>query len=384
MFLERWLRLYSQALRIRKKKALQNPKKPESKTLLKLQALDDRIVPNASRLIGIYPDIRDLIGSYSSSTTANSVVTHFAVITSPQTTAGAAREVEIIALNANNRPVSNYTGTVQITSSDSAAVLPATYTFTAADHGRHEFSVILNSTGSETITATDTSTSTLSGSTSVTVNPALVATHFALLTQKNVYSGAIESVTVVALDASNRVVPNYTGTIQFSTAATGVTLPANYTFTSADQGVHTFQITSTTIGSETLTATDTASPSITGSVTVNVKADLVATHFALIQLPSAYGSTTAQYLVVALDANNRVVPTYTGTIHFTSTDSGATLPADYTFTLADGGSHVFSVTYSSAATKSTTVTVIDTTNSSLTGSSTNSHRRDNFVFNFGW
>src|SRR5262249_34533151 len=43
-----------------------------------------------------------------------------------------------------------------------------------------------------------------------------------------------------------------------------------------------------------------------------------------------------------LDANNNPVPGYTGTVHFTSADpNGATLPADYTFTADDNGTHIF-------------------------------------------
>ncbi len=40
---------------------------------------------------------------------------------------------------------------------------------------------------------------------------------------------------------------------------------------------------------------------------------------------------------------NNLVPNYTGAVHFSSTDSQALLPADYTFTPADHGSHAFVV-----------------------------------------
>src|SRR5207253_3196320 len=49
-------------------------------------------------------------------------------------------------------------------------------------------------------------------------------------------------------------------------------LPANYTFTAADAGVHTFGITLRTAGAQSVTAADTASPSLTASqtgITVN-------------------------------------------------------------------------------------------------------------------
>jgi hypothetical protein len=54
---------------------------------------------------------------------------------------------------------------------------------------------------------------------------------------------------------------------------------------------------------------------------------------------------------------------YTGTVTFTSTDSAASLPASYTFTTADGGSHSFptgSLIFKTAA-AAQTITVADTT-----------------------
>jgi hypothetical protein len=69
--------------------------------------------------------------------------------------------------------------------------------------------------------------------------------------------------------------------------------------------------------------------------------------------------------VTALDANNNPVPSYAGTVHFTSSDSQAGLPPDAT--LANGTGN-FSVTLKTAG--SQTVTVTDTANGSLTGSAT--------------
>jgi hypothetical protein len=45
--------------------------------------------------------------------------------------------------------------------------------------------------------------------------------------------------------------------------------------------------------------------------------------------------------VTAKDASNLTITGYTGTIHFTSNDSQAALPGDYTFTGGDAGTHTF-------------------------------------------
>src|SRR5207249_2407501 len=71
--------------------------------------------------------------------------------------------------------------------------------------------------------------------------------------------------------------------------------------------------------------------------------------------------------VSALDPFLNVDPTYTGRIHFTSSDPAATLPADYTFVAADGGVHTFSgVTLTAIGRISITAT--DVSNSKITGS----------------
>ena len=67
-------------------------------------------------------------------------------------TAGAAGSFTITAKKADGSTNTGYTGTVHFTSSDPQAVLPANYTFTAADNGTHTFSVGLKTAGIESIT----------------------------------------------------------------------------------------------------------------------------------------------------------------------------------------------------------------------------------------
>mgnify|MGYP003299294095 CR=1 FL=1 len=56
-------------------------------------------------------------------------------------------------------------------------------------------------------------------------------------------------------------------------------------------------------------------------------------------MASPVGSgTAANATVTAKDAFGNVATAYTGTIHFTSSDGAATLPADYTFSAGDAGS----------------------------------------------
>jgi len=317
---------------------------------LGLESLDDRLAPSATSV---------------SAPVTSATATHFLVITPEEAIAGSASPVEVVALTASNQIASGYTGTVQLTNSDSGATEPAAYTFTSANHGIHVFTETPSAVGTDTVTATDTSSSSITGSASLTVDAAPVATHFAVIAMPSTYAGASTEVVVVALDASNHIVPNYTGTVQLTSSDTGATLPAAYTFTAADHGVHAFNVTFATTGSQTVTATGTSSggTSASGSATVTVDAAQVVTHFAILTQPYATAGSQTQVVVVALDASNHVVTGYTGTVEFTSSDTGATLPAAYTFTAADNGIHEFTVTL---ATGTQTIRAADTANSDLT------------------
>jgi alpha-tubulin suppressor-like RCC1 family protein len=74
--------------------------------------------------------------------------------------------------------------------------------------------------------------------------------------------------------------------------------------------------------------------------------------------------------VTARDADGHVAIGYRGTVHLTSSDGDARLPADYTFTGEDNGSHTFSVNDETAITLNTagtqSVTVADTSSGALT------------------
>jgi hypothetical protein len=72
--------------------------------------------------------------------------------------------------------------------------------------------------------------------------------------------------------------------------------------------------------------------------------------------------------VTAEDQFFNTATTYTGTIHFTSTDGQAVLPADYTFVPGDGGSHTFTgVVLKTAGTW--TITTTDTADEFILGTS---------------
>jgi hypothetical protein len=85
-------------------------------------------------------------------------------MTTPRT-AGSTGSIRVTATDASGNRVSSYRGTVHFTSSDTAAELPADYTFTATDAGTHVFSgtVIAKTAGTQWVRARDTVAATITG-----------------------------------------------------------------------------------------------------------------------------------------------------------------------------------------------------------------------------
>src|SRR5208283_5476333 len=119
-----------------------------------------------------------------------------------------------------------------------------------------------------------------------------------------------------------------------------------------------------TAGSQTVTATDTLSGSITGTSNSASVAAGAATHFAVAAPANATVGSGFSFTVTAEDQNNNTATAYAGTVHFTSTDAAAVLPANATLT---NGVGTFSVTLNTAG--SQTVTATDTVVGSIQGTS---------------
>jgi hypothetical protein len=87
----------------------------------------------------------------------------------PVVSSGEPFGVYAAALDAGNSRDILYAGTVSFSSSDSAAILPSLYTFVPVDEGGKAFTVILRTTGQQTITVADISGSPTSGTLIMTV-----------------------------------------------------------------------------------------------------------------------------------------------------------------------------------------------------------------------
>ena len=170
-----------------------------------------------------------------------------------------------------------YVGTVHFTSSDGQALLPANYTFTSADQGKHTFQVTFKTTGSQSLSVADTANGCV-GPQQQNVTVTMVAQALGLTgLGQTAAAGTPQSVTVTLTDSLGNVATNYVGTIHFTSTDGQAVLPANYTFTTADQGKHTFQVSFKTTGTQSIGVADTANGSLkaSASVAVTTSAQLV-------------------------------------------------------------------------------------------------------------
>jgi hypothetical protein len=308
-----------------------------------------------------------ITGISNSIAVSAAAATHFAVSAPTGATAGVAFNFTVTAQDASNNTATGYAGTVHFTSSDGAAVLPADSTLT---NGVGTFSATLKTAGGQAITATDTGNASISGKSGPIAVSAGAATHFAVSAPANATAGTAFSFTVTAQDAANNTATGFTGTVHFTSTdaqvSSGSGLPPDYPFVAGDSGVHTFTNGATlkTAGPQKITATQVGSPSVTGdSNTITVSPDLV-THFLVTAPASATANTPFNFTVTAQDLFNNTATSFAGTVHFTSTDPVAVLPADSTLT---NGVGTFSATLKTFGPR--TITATDTANPSTTGTS---------------
>jgi hypothetical protein len=298
----------------------------------------------------------------SSVAVSPAAASHFTVIAPRTATAGAPFDVTVTALDPFDNAATGYTGTAHFGSSDALATLPADAPLTG---GVGTFTATLRTAGNQTLTATDSATGTITGTSGTIAVGATTATRFAVSAPTSATAGSAFGVTVTALDAFGNTATGYAGTVRFTSTDAQATLPADYTFTPADAGTHSFSATLKTAGTHSLTATDTAAGSITGSQSGITVTAAAAAYFTISAPASVSTGTPFAVTITARDAYGNVATGYRGTVHFASSDRRAVLPSNHTFTAGDGGSHTFTVTLKTK--KSQTITVSDTVNGSITG-----------------
>ena len=316
------------------------------------------LITAGSRTLTAADTVTSSIASTSSPITVLAgVATRFSVNVPGSITAGQLLVFTVTAQDRYNNTATGYTGTVAFTTTASQAVLSDPSTLT---NGVGVFGGVLKTAGNQTIFATDSVASTLTGASgTIVVSPAALQ-RLMVTGPAGAGEGTPFSITVTAVDQYGNAVPSYTGTVHFSATDTAAVLPPASTLTS---GVGIFSVTLKTGGNQTVSAADTVNSSLSGSITIPVGAG-AATHFGFSAVGSITAGNSVIFTVTALDQFNGVATGYTGTVHFSSSDTQAGLPANTTLT---GGSGVFVASLKTAG--SQIISATDTLTSSVTGGS---------------
>jgi hypothetical protein len=272
---------------------------------------------------------------------------------------GSANAVTISAIDAYGNVATGYTGMIHLGTSDPTSITSADAALT---NGSGVFTVTPMTLGGQTLTAVDTATGMLLGSENINVTPGW-GVRFTATPLASTQAGQTQNMTITAYDAFGNVSTVYTGTIRVATTDPQAPL-TYYSFSAANAGVITIPVTFKTAGTQSITVSDYVDPAVTvtqASIQVSPGA---ATSIAATALHGGTAGVAQSITITARDAYGNVATSYQGTLAFSSSDSQAVLPATYTFTPADAGTHTFSVTFKTSGGQS--LTVKDTANAALT------------------
>ena len=332
------------------------------------RTLTSGITPAFGNLKPIKTSVHYLVGSdanghyaCSSSFTVNPAsVTRLQISSLSSTTvAGVPMSFVVTALDAYDNIVTNYSGTVVITSSDTQATLPASSTLT---NGVGTLSATLKTAGSKTFTASDGTRSITSSA--VTVSPAPASQLVITGAPASVIAGASSSLTVTAKDPYGNTATSYGGTISFTSTDPAAVLPASSALVS---GQKTFSFTLKTTGSRTLSLTDGTFSATSSSISVTAGAFSTAQSTVTLSSGSVTAGSQITATLTVLDAYGNAAPTGlpalsgiafnvssvggTGTFGSVSTSSTGVYTASFTGTIA--GSAVIGATISGGAAQNT-------------------------------
>lgn len=182
----------------------------------------------------------------------------------PVLNAGNMLNIVVTALDQFGNVDENYTGLVMLTApGDPQATLPTPFALT---NGVGSQPITLRTAGAQTITATDTNTSAITGSTSVTVNPGSLS-QYAVTGPTSVVTGTPTVYTVFAADPFGNPITGYNGNASIATSDIEGTIPNTV---SIINGVGSFTALLRTFGIQTLTVTDQSFSTVTGAIAVDI------------------------------------------------------------------------------------------------------------------
>ena len=297
---------------------------------------------------------------------------HLAFMVDPLVLAGAPlASFSVAAVDAFGNRTPSYTGQVNLSCSDSAANVPASLSFTAADRGLRSLpqTVAFPTATSTQLGASDSLGRLAAGALSLQVSPN-VAKIIEIAGPSGSITSTPSSYSVRVKDAFGNLATAYRGTLQYSSSDPGAGLaPSSHAFAAADAGSTSLKISFANVGAMQLTATDAATPSLStrfGPVAVSG----MATQLALAAPSQATAGVSFTVTVSALDANGVLAGDYQGAVGLLTTNPNASLPGGGSFTAASGGKIVFTNALALQRAQSSMLRVRDIAGQLLSGSST--------------
>ncbi|MGD0804299.1 MAG: Ig-like domain repeat protein [Candidatus Bathyarchaeia archaeon] len=230
----------------------------------------------------------------------------------------------------------------------------ATRTFTASSTGSYVFRVTYNG---------DSNYNSATGATSSTLvvgkaNPTVPAPTFS--PSSPIAVGTTETIRVTISGGSGT--PTGTVTFQYSTdsGSTWTNLGSAVNLSGSGQASTTYTPAAGSYIFHAIYSGDTNYNGATGAASSTLVVNPpTLTNFTFSSTSSKTAGTAFSETITAKDQNGNTLTSYTGTVHFTSTDPQATLPPDYTFTTADAGAHTFTSGFTLRTAGSQRITVTD-------------------------
>jgi hypothetical protein len=222
----------------------------------------------------------------------------------------------IMAVGADGLPVA-FNGEISLSSTDEAASLPETATLS---RGRGFVSVTFATAGEQTLSVTTGGENPLTGSDTTQVAEPIVATQLVLRLPKEVRADAPVAAMLMAVDASGRRVPNFSGEVSITSSDEAATLPETVTFV---MGRAMAPVTFRTEGEQTLTV---KAGDLTAEATTMVAAQPAVADFRIQLQPEVVAGRPTLVTVVAVDADGAPVRGFSGSATLTASDEGARLP----------------------------------------------------------
>jgi hypothetical protein len=264
---------------------------------------------------------------------------HFEILAPNTVKAGQAFGVTVSPVDAYGNRIYNFMGTVDFNCTDGEHMYRESVTFTSRHRGVYTFGALMQSPGLQGIRVIN---GPAKGGFAFNVLADETAPQFLITAPAQIIAGQEFAITVEAVNGSGEAMTDFVGTVHFGSTDLNGILPSDYTFTPADQGTHTFNVTLTTAGLQVIRASNAEDPgAMFGSLELTVSPAAVA-QFEVVAADVTIAGVPFNVTVTAKDEFGNIVTDYTGSVQLVTLEGAQRI--DYTFTPADEGVHTFSLT----------------------------------------